>query len=196
MGHIELDRPTAARLEVYEQQPARSLEHVAWMGLAVEQLLGRASRTDRDRRSAQSGGEELAIRVTEIRGQGAVTDKPFGLCDTSGEMGRVEIGVLDGGMQPVERARILGRRDLAVSGTGVVRPERQDEFVARVGPRLHSRVELGDRGSGRGEPTSDLELELCSGPALERGYPDERLARPQPHGQPVRVVEHDGILDA
>jgi hypothetical protein len=36
MGEVEFDRPTAARLEVYEQQPVLRGEHVAWVRLAVQ----------------------------------------------------------------------------------------------------------------------------------------------------------------
>jgi hypothetical protein len=38
MGEVELDRPTAARFEVDEQRPDRRAEHVARMGLVVQQL--------------------------------------------------------------------------------------------------------------------------------------------------------------
>jgi len=43
MGEIELDRPAAARLEIDEQQPVLRGEHVAWVRLAVQQLLGAAA---------------------------------------------------------------------------------------------------------------------------------------------------------
>jgi hypothetical protein len=36
MGEVEFDRPTAARLEVYEHQPVPRGEHVAWVRLAVQ----------------------------------------------------------------------------------------------------------------------------------------------------------------
>src|ERR1700675_4296293 len=47
MGEVEFDRPTATRLEVYEQQPVLRAEHVAWVRLAVQQLLGGAAVADR-----------------------------------------------------------------------------------------------------------------------------------------------------
>src|SRR5689334_6623041 len=46
MGEVEFDRPTAARLEVYEQQPVLRGEHVAWVRLAVQELLGAAALAD------------------------------------------------------------------------------------------------------------------------------------------------------
>ena len=42
MGEVEFDRPTATRLEVYEQQPVLRGEHVARVRLAVQQLLAAA----------------------------------------------------------------------------------------------------------------------------------------------------------
>ena len=40
MGQVELDRPAATRLEIYEQRPALRVEQVARMWLSVQQLLG------------------------------------------------------------------------------------------------------------------------------------------------------------
>jgi hypothetical protein len=36
MGEVEFDSPTAARLEVYEQQPVLRGEQVAWVRLTVQ----------------------------------------------------------------------------------------------------------------------------------------------------------------
>src|SRR6516225_240051 len=47
MGEVELDRSTAARLEVDEQQSGLRAEHVAGMRLAVQQLLAGATVDDR-----------------------------------------------------------------------------------------------------------------------------------------------------
>jgi hypothetical protein len=47
MGEVEFDRPTATRLEVDEKQPILRAEHVAWVGLTVQDLLGRAAVADR-----------------------------------------------------------------------------------------------------------------------------------------------------
>jgi hypothetical protein len=46
MGEVELDRSTATRLEIYEQQPVLRGEHVARVRLAVQQLLGTATLAD------------------------------------------------------------------------------------------------------------------------------------------------------
>ena len=47
MGEIELDGSTAARLKVDEQRAVPRAEHIAWMRLAVEQLLHGAAVLDR-----------------------------------------------------------------------------------------------------------------------------------------------------
>jgi hypothetical protein len=36
VGEVELDGPTATRLEIDEQQPGLRAEHVAWVRLAVQ----------------------------------------------------------------------------------------------------------------------------------------------------------------
>jgi catechol 2,3-dioxygenase-like lactoylglutathione lyase family enzyme len=41
MSEIELDRATATRLEINEQQPFRGPQYVPWVWLAVQQLLAR-----------------------------------------------------------------------------------------------------------------------------------------------------------
>jgi hypothetical protein len=43
MGEVEFDRPTATRLKVDKQQPVLRGEHVAWVRLAVQVLLGAAA---------------------------------------------------------------------------------------------------------------------------------------------------------
>ena len=47
MGEVELNRSTATRLEIDEQQPGLRAEHVAWVRLAVQDLLGSAAVDDR-----------------------------------------------------------------------------------------------------------------------------------------------------
>ena len=47
MGEVELNRSTAARLEIDEQESGLRPEHVARVRLAVQQLLGSATVDDR-----------------------------------------------------------------------------------------------------------------------------------------------------
>ena len=47
MGEVELDGSAAARLKVDEQRAVLRAEHIAWMRLAVEQLLHGVAVVDR-----------------------------------------------------------------------------------------------------------------------------------------------------
>src|ERR1700683_211591 len=47
MGEVELDRPAATGLKIDEYQPGLRTEHVAWVRLAVQELLGSAPFADR-----------------------------------------------------------------------------------------------------------------------------------------------------
>src|SRR6516165_7753526 len=77
--------------------------------------------------------------------------------------------------QPVLRPEQIARVRLAVKQLlgGVTLtdyrgqlPQRDDEPVARVDARHHPRIERSDRATGFGEPTSDLDFELCASLAL------------------------------
>jgi hypothetical protein len=46
MSEVELDRPTATRLEIYEQRPALRVEQVARVWLSMKELLARGALTD------------------------------------------------------------------------------------------------------------------------------------------------------
>jgi len=46
MGEVEFDGPTAARLEIYEQQPVLRGEHVTRVRLTVQELLSGATVAD------------------------------------------------------------------------------------------------------------------------------------------------------
>jgi len=47
MSEVELDRPTATRLEIDEQRPAPRVEQVARVWLSMQQLLGGGALADR-----------------------------------------------------------------------------------------------------------------------------------------------------
>jgi hypothetical protein len=53
MGEVELDRSAAARLKVDEQRAVLRAEHIAWMRLAVKQLLHGAAVVDRPSQASQ-----------------------------------------------------------------------------------------------------------------------------------------------
>jgi hypothetical protein len=69
-------------------------------------------------------------------------------------------------VQTLKRLRILGWRD-GTEGYGlVVGPQSGDEAVSHVDARLHPRIERSYGTIGFGEPTSDLDFELCASLAL------------------------------
>jgi hypothetical protein len=77
----------------------------------------------------------------------------------------------------------------------VVGPQCDDEAVTHVDARLDPRIERGYGAIGFGEPTSDLDFELCSSLALQVRDPSENVTRPQAQSEAVRVVENDGVID-
>jgi hypothetical protein len=166
MGDIELDGPTAASLQVCEQQPGLRPEQVARVRLAVEELLGRVPLTDRPRQLSQRGAQKLAVRIPKIGGPGAAPDQRLRLRDAIREVGRNDIDVSHAGVQPLKRLRIVSWCDVTGGNRLVVCPQCDDEPVTHVDARLHPRIERGYGAIGFGEPTSDLDFELCAYLAL------------------------------
>ncbi len=113
MGEVEFDRPTATRLEVYEQRSVLRAEHVAWVRLAVQQLLGGAAVADRSSQASKRVAEKLPVRVGERRSLVAARNESLSLCDSIGEVRRRDIERAHAGMQPLERVRVVGWWDLS-----------------------------------------------------------------------------------
>jgi hypothetical protein len=195
MGDVEFDRPAAASLQVCEQQPVLRLEQIARVRLAVEELLGGVVLTDRPRQLPQRVTQKLAVRIPKIRGLGPVADQRLRLRDAIREVGRSDIDVLHASVQPFKRVRVFSWCDVTAGRRLVVGPECDDEAVAHVGARLHARIERSYGALGFGEPTSDLDFELCASPALQVRDPSQNVTRPQPQSDPVRVVENDRVID-
>src|SRR5919202_1806788 len=61
MGEVEFDRPTAARLEIYEQQPVLRGENVARVRLAVQYLLGAAAFAQHSSQAPQRDHEPITL---------------------------------------------------------------------------------------------------------------------------------------
>ena len=91
---------------------------------------------------------------------GAVADQRLRLGDSIREVRRSHVDLPHAGMQPLERLRILGWRDVSRRHRLVVGPQRDREAVTHVDARLHARLKLSHRAIGFGEPPSDLDLEL------------------------------------
>jgi hypothetical protein len=167
MGDVEFDRPTAASLQVCEQQPVLRLEQIARVRLAVEELLWAVPLTDRPRHLPQRVAQKVAVRIPKIRGLGAVAHQRLRLRNAIGEVGRNEIALPHASVQALKRLRILGWRDITQEYGLVVSPQCGDEAVSHVDARLHPWIERSYWTIGFGEPTSDLDFELCASLALD-----------------------------
>ena len=111
MGEIELDGPAAARLEVDEQRSVRSAEHVAWVRLAVKQLLCSPVVANRSSQPSQCVGEHLPVRVGELRREITTRDELLGLPHSIHEVWRRDIEGAHASMEALERVGVGGRRD-------------------------------------------------------------------------------------
>jgi len=65
MSKVELDGSSATRLEIYEDRSVTRTEQVAWVRLAVDQLLDRTSIGDRSSQGPQRANQELPVRLGE-----------------------------------------------------------------------------------------------------------------------------------
>jgi hypothetical protein len=98
-------------------------------------------------------------------------------------------------MQPLERLRILGWRDVSRRHRLVVGPQGDREAVTHVDAGLHPRLELGHWAIGVSEPPSDLDFELGACPVRSMRDPSKNVTRQQAHSEPVRVVKNNRVID-
>ena len=194
MGDIELDWPTATRLQVCEQQPVLRPEQIARVRFAMQELLGGATLTDRPPQLSQRVAQKLSICIPELRSVGAVANQPLRLRDSIREVRRREFDLPHASVQPLERLRILGRRDISRRYGLVVGPERDDEAVTHVAARLHPRIECSHRAIGFGKPPSDLDFELSARLMRHMRDPNKNVTRQQAHSETVRFVKHDRVI--
>ncbi len=69
VSDVELNRPAATRLQIYEEQPLLRPEQVAWVRLAVQQLLGASPFDDRPPQSSQreyDRGSQPAVELPQL----------------------------------------------------------------------------------------------------------------------------------
>jgi hypothetical protein len=159
MGNVKLDRPTAARLEVYEERPSPRAEQVARMRLAVQQLLASVPAADRAPQPAERVAEEFPVGTGQRWSPLSVANLSLRTGDSIGEVRRRQIDPAQGGMQPPERARIFGWRDLR-SRRLVVRPERDSERIPQIDTAFDPGLKLSHWATDLGETASNLYFEL------------------------------------
>ncbi|WP_344319715.1 hypothetical protein, partial [Actinocatenispora thailandica] len=194
VGEVELDRSAAARLQVDEPHPVPRHQDVARVRLAVQQLLAARARADRPSQASQRVYQQGPVGVRECRRLRRARHQPLRLLDPLGEVRRGHVEAPHAGVQPVQRGGVVGRCRLWPPHRGVVGPQRDREPVPRVHPRLHPAIGNRDRAAGRREPLRELDLERC-GPVRRRRHLGQHVARQQPQGQPVRVLQDDRVVD-
>jgi hypothetical protein len=109
MGEVELNGTAATRLEVDKQQPARGAEHVPWVRLTVQQLLGGATVADRSSQAPQPVAEEFPVLPSKRRSVVVGRDELLRLCDSIREVRGCDIELPHAGMEPRERVRVVVR---------------------------------------------------------------------------------------
>ena len=117
----------------------------------MQQLLGRTSVDDRAPHCSQRRAEQLAIGAGDFRVVGGVVDQALRLVDSIHEVRQPVAGQLrlpHPGVQPLERARVLVRRDVVRRHSVVVGPQRDGEVVLLVDARLDPRIERRQRCAG------------------------------------------------
>ena len=158
------------------------------------QLLGGAALADRPPQAPQRVAEKLPVGVGERRREVGARHELSGLLDPVREMRRTDIDLAHAGMQPFERVGEVGRSDRSGRRGFVVGPQRDHEAVTLVDARLHAGIESGHRAAGCGEPLGKLDFE---GRGLMRDgcHPGQDVTGQQAHGDPVRVVQNDRVVD-
>ena len=127
---------------------------------------------------------------------GAVADQPLRFRNSIREVRRRQIDLAHAGMVPLECLRILGWRDVSRRHRLVVGPQRDREAVTHVDARLHPRFERFHRAARFGKPPTDLDFELSAGLMRYRRHPSKNVTRGQAHGDAVRVMDNDRIIDS
>ncbi len=112
MGNVEFDRPAAAGFEVHEEWPSPRAENVAWVRLAVQQLLARAPAVDRAAQPAERGAEKFPVGSGQPGSALLVVNFSLRAGDPLGDVRRRQTGLAEGGMQPHQRGCVAGWRDL------------------------------------------------------------------------------------
>ncbi len=125
----------------------------------------------------------------------AARNQPLSFRNSIGEVRRRHVDLPHAGMQPLERVRVLGWRDLSRWHVLVVGPERDHEAVMHVDARRDSRVECGDWALGFRESLRKLDFERCARLMHDARDANNDVTRQQAQNDPVRVVKHNRVID-
>ena len=156
----QFDRPTATGLKVDEQRTVLRVEHVPGCGSPCRSCSAAPRSAIVRPRLSRAPAQEIPVSVGERRRLVAVGDELLSLRDSVGEVRRRDIELAHAGMQPPERMRVAGGRDLPTrQGSDSMSTQGDGEAVTLVDERRRSRLESGDRAPGLGEPLSKLDFE-------------------------------------
>ncbi len=103
MSKVELDRS----LEIYEDRAVTRTEQVAWVRLAVDQLLDRTSIGDRSSQGPQRANQELPVRPGEPWCAVGADKEFFGFRDTVREVRAPDTEGPHAGVESPEHIRVV-----------------------------------------------------------------------------------------
>jgi hypothetical protein len=166
------------------------------MRLTVQQLLAGAHTAHRGPQATESVAEELPLGTGKRWGSLSVANLPLRTGDSIGEVPCPQIDLAQAGVKADECVRIFGRRDVSGSHGLVVGPHRDSEGITQIDTGLNARLKVGHRAIRFSEAESNLDFELGFGLMRSRRDPRENIARDQAHGDAVRVVNDDRIVDS
>jgi hypothetical protein len=109
VGEIKLDRPTTARLQVYETRAVCRVEHIAGVRFAVQQLLAGAALKNGAPQARQRAAEKLSVRIGKRRSMFVARHKLLSLGHSLREVRRRHIELTHARMHPRERRCIVVR---------------------------------------------------------------------------------------
>ena len=155
MGDVELDRPTAARLEVDEEQavlrvregcPGCGSPCSSWSAFTRAVDLLDAARCSVSRSRVRSASDKR-------RGLVSIRDEPLGRCDSFREVRRLRPRRSRiAACRRCSASGVLGRRGGRQSHRRVVGPEGDRKVIALVHPRFDSRLKRRDGAARCGQP--------------------------------------------
>ena len=194
-SEVVLDRSAATRREVYEKRPSPRAEHVARVGLPVQQLLASGITADGGAQAAERGADEFPVGIEKLWSLAPLGNQDLPTRDVIGEPRCLKIHLPKVGVELYECVRIVGRCDVRGGNRLIVGPQRDSEVVTTIHARLYPRIKLTYRAIGVGQTESDIDFELKTAMMCQRPDPGENIAREQAHRDSVRVVNDDRIGD-
>jgi hypothetical protein len=192
MSNVELDRASAARLEVDEEQAVPRTKQVAGMRLAVQQRVGAHLAANCLPPTAQRVEEQRPISIKERRRVVSIRQESLSGCDSFCEVWCFDLDALHRHMHAIQSVGVLRRRG-RVSRRVVVSPVGHGKVITLIHTRFHPGVERRDRGGDRAQALRDQHFERCDFLADNRSS-GEHVTRQEAETESVGVLYNDHIL--